>query len=84
MSRSLAKAWPDNSVFLAHASNTAASLYVTCTLLVSFTRENRGASFEVLHRSIGVAGIGARQPNSAEHVTYRTIWVYYPPRHLIR
>jgi hypothetical protein len=65
---------------LTHASNMAAILYVCCVLLVSFTRENRAASFQVLHRRIGVAGIGAGQPTTAEHATYWTTWGLYHRR----
>lgn len=65
---------------LTHASNMAAILSLSCAPLVPFARKNRGASFQVLHRRIGAAPIGARQPIAAEHVTYWTNWGLYRRR----
>lgn len=60
------------------------SVLVLCPLGL-VTRENRAALFQVLQRRIGVAGIGARQPTTAKHVTYSTTLGFMsPPRHLIR
>jgi hypothetical protein len=53
----------------------AAILYVSCAPLVSFTRENQGASFQVLHRRSGASGIWRAPTTAAGHVTYRTIGV---------
>jgi hypothetical protein len=57
----------------AHVFNMTAIPCVSCVLVVSFTREDRAASFQVLqHQRIGVTGTGARQPTIAEQVTYWT------------